>query len=405
MNPKKGVFLIYLSLLGALIFGLVSSSLNAKVLSPDELGGYRFIQSVLAVVSISATFGMLSTAGIIFARKNTSLRLHRMMWNGIASQAIIIVLSILISAFIVVFNSAWWANSILFSVLIIILSGSVVLPLLFQETLRAKGDYWGIFFLNITPQASYFLFVVSFYLLQIKIDGLTCLFFFLCGQLISGGYLLHRAHVKPIPSILAFCLLWRRNINSGLNIYWATILGALTAQSGILLLQFFATSAHVAEFSLALVITAPLTMLPSAVGTAYFSKITKSDGFPISVLLFTWSAVFIFMLMFYFASPFVVLFLYGNKYENVTELAIWCAAASLLQGMGDIYNRYFLISGKSVILLKVAIVVFVISISLNFIFAHNFQSFASAWAKFIGSASYVLILMVLYKFRFLFLDR
>lgn len=399
INHKKGAIIIYCSLLVSLFMGLLSSSLTAKYMLPLDFGGYRFLQSAMTLSATASTLGVFTTFGLICLDKNNESNVI-LLWRGVSAIILFffIVAGLLFPVILIYLSSAegLFELSTLFCMLFV---GASILPLLLQEVLRAEGDSIGLFFLNSLPQIIFLCLFFAILQFNFSIDIKSISLIFFLSQAVTGLLLIHRANGFYLPSIDGFKYLWRKNINLGINIYWATLLGVITAQSGIFILQWLIGGVGVAEFSLSLVISLPLSLLPSAIGTAYFSKLEGGGRFPPKVLFTSWVLILIMAIIYYFLSPILIDVLYGTKYPSVTSLSVICALAALLQGMGDIYNRFFLANRKTKFLFQVALGVMLISVFGGAILVHWFAGIGAAWARLIASLGYVSVMLISYHFK------
>ena len=209
--------------------------------------------------------------------------------------------------------------------------------------------------------------------------------------------------ITLLPDPLGHAHLLKRNRNLGLNVYWATFLAALTAQAGVFALQVFRSTPDVAIFALAVTMSAPLTMLPGAMGTAYFSRLPGAIGFPPRVLACAWGLSIAVATVFCLVAPLAVNVLYGDHYDAVTSSAQLCAVGAVLHGMGDVYNRYYLANRQTNLLLRIAFLTCFVSIIACIPAAIFFGPLGVGAARLIASALYVSALAYKYhgvRYRF-----
>ena len=93
-------------------------------------------------------------------------------------------------------------------------------------------------------------------------------------------------------------------------------------------------------FTLAVTISAPLSMLPAIVGTTFFKRFAKEDRISRKVLTSS-VAVTVLSCIFFIAFIHVVVnFLYNESYSSVSTYAKWLAIGTCLHGLGDMFNRF-----------------------------------------------------------------
>lgn len=399
VGVRSGVFYIYMSLILALAFGLVSSSLTAHLMTESELGQYRFLISSASVVISATSFGMFSSAGTLLAGKG-GRRFRMLVARGAGAQALIVAAASSVCVGVVLYLGADQSAGGTIA-LATLLGSALAWPLLLQEILRARGQLVGLACLNAAPTGLFILLLLGASRhLAAPVDAALCaVLFFLAQGLVSWG-LVFLYRIDLGAQRLGFAYLLTRNRNLGLHVYWASLLGALTAQTGIFVLQSVRTPSEVAVFALAMTLTAPLTMLPSSIGTAYFSRLSGAPGFPPKVIGFGWAASFVVAVMFCLVVPFAVDILYGTRFAEVSLPAQLCGVAAVLHGMGDVYNRYFLANRETRLLLRVATIVCITAIGASLPAGFLFGPTGAALARLASSGAYVLIMGYYYHFAF-----
>lgn len=390
---RRGVIYIYASLMLALCFGLASSSLTAKWMTSEELGTYRFVISCVSVIASGLTFGLYSSAGTLLAGRVTR-RVQRLVAGGASTHSWLVAGGCAVGVAIVFALQAQGFSSLAGAAAM--LAGAMAWPLLLQEILRARGSFIGLAMLNAAPSALFLVLLGASQMMGWIVDSplAATLFFFSQGTVASLLILRHGINLKPDP--VGYVHLLKRNRHLGLNVYWATFLAALTAQAGIFALQMFRSSPDVAVFALAVTVSAPLTMLPGAVGTAYFSRLPGATGFPPRVLAYAWAVSIAVAISFCVAAPFAINVLYGDRYAAVTASAQLCAVGAALHGMGDVYNRYYLANRETKLLLRTAFLTCAGSIFLSIPAGMFVGPLGAGGARLGASALYVAILAYQY---------
>lgn len=395
VGVRSGVLYIYMSLILALAFGLVSSSLTAQLMTENELGQYRFLISSASVVISAASFGMFSSAGTLLAGKGGG-RLRMLVARGAGAQALIVAAACSICVGVVLHLGEDRSAGGMIA-LATLLGGAMAWPLLLQEILRARGQLVGLACLNALPTGLFILLLLgAARLLSGPLDAALCaILFFLAQGLVSWG-LVYRYRIDLRAQRVGYAYLLSRNRSLGLHVYWASLLGVLTAQTGIFVLQSVRTPSEVAVFALAMTLTVPLTLLPSSIGTAYFSRLPGAPGFPPKVIGFGWAASVIVAVMFCLAVPFAVDTLYGTRFAAVSLPAQLCSVAAVLHGMGDVYNRYYLANRETRLLLRVATIVCATAVVAGLPAGFLFGPTGAALARLASSGTYVLIMGLYY---------
>lgn len=396
-SVRRGALYIYISLMVALVCGLASSSLTARLMSESELGVFRFIVSCVSVVASALTLGMFASAGTLLAGRG-SFTFRSLVARGAITQAWLVAIGCAVGVGIALASNDGLDSSGLW-VLAVLFGGAMAWPLLLQEVLRAKGIFNGLAMLNAVPTALFLLLLSGSNAFGWPLNATLCVTLFFLSQGVVSYFLISHYGISVRPDRVGFLYLFKRNTSLGLNVYWASFLAALSAQAGIFSLQLVRTPADVATFSLAVTISAPLTMLPSAVGTAYFSRLAGGNKFPPKVLRYSWLGAAFLVICFGLAVPYVVQVLYGDRYAGVSVPAQICGIAAVLHGMGDVYNRFFLANRETRLLLVVVSVVCFLGLSISLIAGLFFGSEGASIARLLASGIYVGIFCIKYHTR------
>lgn len=366
MTKKIGFIVIYSSLLLSLVLGFSSSSINTKILTESDFSNFKLFQSVVSVLATFLSFGIFSTAAVLYLRRRSDLRYEKIR-SGVFLHLLISCL--FLSIFVFIFLVYRDPGNLIYLIAISFFSGLTPFFLFFQEMFRAKGSYALIALSNCFVQTGYFFIVLLFWYHGVSSSfiGVALLFFTL--QFFLVLYFLFRDKFSLDCSFYFYNFLIGRNKKIGLNVYAATLIATLTAQFPIFFLDYGGNSRDLMFFSLASTLSAPISMIPSSIGTLYFSDLSGGRRYPLRVIYLLLSATLLTVLLFAFFSPFVVDFLYGPSFDKVVFVSIGLAVASALQGVGDVFNRFFLANSRTKFLLNSAIFsFFILILSALFLF-------------------------------------
>lgn len=399
MTAIRGVALLYLSLAAALCLGLLTSSINTRLLSIEEFGRFRFAISALTISSTVSTFGCFATTGLLLVRHKSRRSEKLIMSSALGYACLVCWLNILVCT-ILLAESAFWTNGSAFAGLfIVVLAGSMLLPLMLNEAFRAKARFGRLALLNVLPSLCYLAILGGVYLAGLEVTYISCLAIFMLSQFLSAITVMGVAWQPSKFRLVNLAVLLRINRGLGLSVYWATLLGTVAANVGIFALQSTSTIADVAKFSLGLTLAAPLAMLPSAIGTAYFARLAGTREFPPLVLLASWIGSITVLIFFIFLLPHVIEILYGSDYQDVLNVAIYCSVASVLHGIGDIYNRYYLANRQTKLLFRIVVGVTAVAVIGSYSLSAMYGSSGASVARIGYSGTYVALLLYLYHVR------
>jgi O-antigen/teichoic acid export membrane protein len=338
---------LYVSLLLTLVLGIAVSVINTRLLGPELFGDFKFIQTIWTVGVLFVTLGLLTTGGNLLARQHTPASERPVMGSlliiAVAISLCFIVLMVLASFPLgQLYGAVVGAKIRLYAALVFVFPFQIYL----QEALRGTNDIRGLALLNVLPQLIYIPAALLLnYVRGYSLDSALLLY------LLSFVFtvMLLTVRVKPDFSEV------RRGVREiagsnravGFHIYIATLITTATANLGQFTLAYFHDTKLVGQFMLALTITMPLTMIPNVIATTLFKQFASLDRIPRKVILTSGVLCVTTLIGFLLVIKWVVLLLYTERFVQVVPLAYLCAAGAVVHGMGDIFNRYLLVHGKT----------------------------------------------------------
>ncbi len=386
-----------MSLLISLILGIGVSVINTRLLGPKAFGDFKLLQTVWTVGVLFVTFGLLTTGGNLLTKKQNHNE-ERPLLGGLLLLTLIISLlftgAMLVASFPLgdLYGAEFGEKIRLYAGLLFVFPFQLFL----QEALRGTNRIYSLSFLNTFPQLAYIpAAIAANHYFGFNLDWAILLY--LASMAIS--VLLITILIRPrfsgalgeVSEVLT------RNRGIGSHIYLATLISTATAYLGQFTLGYFQDTRQVGEFSLALTITMPLTMVPNAIATSFFKQFAKSEIISKKVFIASISLSFVTLAAFLLVIEFVVLQLYSNRFINVVPLAYICATGAMVHGLGDVINRFLLANGKTSWLRSNAIQLGLISVFGYIFLVAQYGATGAAYTKIIIAGVYLATMLIYYQ--------
>lgn len=397
-NPRaRQTIALYMSLMISLILGIAVSVINTRFLTPREFGDFKLLQTVWTVGVLFVTFGLLSTGGNLLAKTQTKDDEKNLLGSLLLITAIISMLFIVLMIaaslpFGQLYGEEFGQKVRLYAGLLFVFPFQLFL----QEALRGTNDIYSLAFLNAMPQLFYIPSAIAVkHYLGFSLDW-AILIYLLCTALtVMIISLLSKPSFSNIGTGIYKIL--SRNRSLGVHIYAASLITTTSSYLGQFTLGYFETAQQVGEFSLALTITMPLSMVPNAVATTFFKHFANSDSIPLKVLNASLLLTLLTLIGFILAIKTIILFLYTDRFANVIPLTYLCALGSVIQGMGDVYNRYLLANGKTSLLRVNAMQRGLVSTFGYTFLVFGYGTMGAASTKVIDGLLYLLTMLIHYN--------
>ncbi len=175
--------------------------------------------------------------------------------------------------------------------------------------------------------------------------------------------------VKSINELSPSFVLFRKNFSYGFKSYLICFLGFIVLRSDILLIQYILGYEAVGYYSVAVGLIDKLYMIPIAISTILFPKLTSEDNVvekwrATKKVIHVTIAVMIPLVIFsYSLSSLIILGLYGNEFSESIAAFNWLLPGVLFLSITSVLSSYI----GSIDIPKELILVYVIGIVLNIV--------------------------------------
>jgi len=394
-HNKQIVVLLASSLVG-LLFGVLSSVINTRALSPDFYGDVRYVQNIIAFVSSLLLMGYFVSGSRLLAtsKDEEDCRKLRGVMCIILAITIGIVMLVMLALFLFCQIKSDSNMAILYLSAIPVCGN--VLMLNYVNTVSQGDNHIGrIALARLLPTAIYCL--IAFYIYKVY-SATPVLMLLLFNGIAVVTLTCIILSTRPSFSKLSdvFHRLNEENKAYGFDVYVGSLVDVSTGYiSGITLGWFCETNAQVGFYTLALTLATPLALLPSIIGTTYFKKFAAQNAIDRDVMR---NSIFLTagcLLVFIAMIKIVVGFLYDDSYSVVSQYASILAVGTSLHGFADMLNRFLGAHGQGKMLRNTAFLCGGITVIGSVLFVYLWGIYGAILTRVLSSVV-CLIAMVYY---------
>lgn len=388
----------FISLAGSLLFGILNSALNTRLLGPDSFGEFKFIQTIWGTSILFFTMGFFITGGNLLAAEQDPKRMQSLT-SGVIVLAVGISIIFCISIFCLSFPFGVIFNNQLAMYLRYFACVLFVFPFikLFESVLRGSNQIYRLAFLNTGPQIIYF--GMSLTLSRfIPFSTPIALSIYISGFVIVIFCLLYLSHPNFTNVRIAVQEILSNNYKIGFPIFIAVLIGTASDKISLFALAYFFDTKLVGFFALTLTVTVPLTMMPKAVATTFFKEFSQSEHIHFKIFLLVIILSTIIFLIYTSLIKLLIHRLYGVEYLVILPSVYICSLGSLLHGIGDVFNRFLLSHNKTNWLRTSAMLIGLANIIFYPVTIFCFHLIGAAVAKILIDVFYLFLMSYYYVY-------
>lgn len=398
---NKQVFVLFCSSIAGLLFGVLSSVINTRALDPALYGDVRYVQNIIQFISSLLLFGYFVSGSRLLALSKDEAYSRRIRGIMCAILGGSILFTMAVMAILALFSITAETTNMTSLYLVSIPVCGNVLMLNYINTVSQGDNHIGrISIARLLPTALYCAVAYFIYKHFTATPVLMLLLFNGIAVITLGATILStRPSFKNLKE--SFHLLNEENKAYGWNVYIGSIVTVSTGYiSGITLGWFCDTNAEVGFFTLAYTLAAPLTMLPSIIGTTYFKRFASQNKIDRKILYGSVLLTILSFVVFVFMIEIVVGILYNDKYASVSFYASLLAIGTSIHGIADVINRFLGAHGQGKMLRNSSFASGTIITLGSFVLVYYFNIYGAIATRVLGSFIY-LITMVYYYRKFI----
>jgi len=400
MIGKKnlGVLLLYSATIAGLGFSFLGTILNAKMLSKESFGDFKYIQSYLLLLNSIINFGFFQSGSRLIAASDNNTKIKR-----IKGYLIYLCIAGLCIMFILTLGVRLLGTRVLsdriFHYLLIFFPFFLAHPIMnyFESTFQAERKLVSYSAYKLIPPIAYIICLLIGQKYFSGVISYNIITYYSCFLLtFIGFFIFDRVEFKGKTPELTELL--HANKEFGLQVYYGALWGVGTGYLLTILIGYYnVNNVDVGRYSIAYMLVTLLTFLPTIFGTANFKDFVTAKKLPRNVLLqaIVSSSVLLFLLIFTI-DFWIKLFFKNQSFEVVGLLVKIGALTAVLHGFGDFINKFLIAKGRGRIIKNAAIITGVIQLIAAFILIPRYSAVGAMIANAIGSGAYFLIFLIYY---------
>lgn len=397
---NQAAILYAFTLLGV-VLGFAVSIVNTRFLSVDDYGILKFVQQLFEFLAVLVSFGFSYSIGRMVVHEDEhddENKTHRKIIGvGILINLGIAIISGLFIFFVVFFSEDLVeARAKEYLLLFMPFAFVFIFDLYLKKLFQGSNRIYSLAFFSVLPRFVYLvlagvLILTSYF----NLFSSMVVFYFLSTTLIIAYCYSYKPIFKNLDK--AYTLVRDENKVNGFPIYVGTLANVATAQSLGVLVGIYVDMEAVAYFSLAIVVSSPLQMLPSVIGTTLFKSFAKQDQIPLKVLLASIGLSVLSLIAFWLVIDFVLVLAYSERYLQVSPYAKILAVGMICHGLGDLYNRFIGAHGMGKMLRNGAFISGAVLVLSCIILMPLYDAMGAIWAKTLSSIAYLGAMLYYYK--------
>ncbi len=400
----RQVLMLYAANLAGVPLALVTSIVFTRFLGPQGYGNFAFLDSIFDFGKTIFTLGFFYAGSRAIVLSNLPQKVRE--YYG-STLLILGGLFIIMSVFFVgygLFDPNLSEKGLTGFFLILIPFGWVFMLIPFFDTiLKADNRIKTLAATRFLPKVVLFAGSITIFFLFSGFEGnrLAVVWTIYLMAFVSVFLLvLSRIKMSLKNSRQRIAEIWQQNKSFGLHIYTGGLFyaGSLSL-TGIMLSYYSHDNAGVGFLALALAISRPLELIPSAVATAYFRDFASQAALDkrltrITVLLSMGGLVLTWLLI----GPFIRYF-YSDEFLPVVMLVFPISIAMVLHGMSGLLNRFLEARGKGKAIRNTYIVTGISLVSANAMLIPIYGATGASLAMLFSGIVYISVMVIYYLKR------
>lgn len=398
-NPNgKQIIALYISTIGGVLLGVLSSVINTRFLDPVNYGDVRYVQNLINLFSCIFLLGFFVSGSRLLAISKSKSEA-----NGIKGVMVIFLIITIAALMFMVLLCYFYhvlfqtnMNAILFLFSIPVCAQPLLLNYI-NTTAQGDNQVGRIAYARLLPAL---LYVIAAYFIYSRYGASSALMILL--QWGIACMVLVAIVISTHPDFKEYKkykrLLIEENRKYGLYLYIGSLAMVATQYLPGVTLGFFNTdNRDVALFTLALTISMPLSMLPSIVGTSYFKKFATQQRINNKVFMSTIIITLLSFLAYVAIIQPIVDFLYPVSYSQIGVYASLLAVSRCIYGIGDMVNRFLGAHGLGKEIRNASFATGFCMIIGSIVGVYFFNVWGAIATNIVGSVTYFIVLFYYYR--------
>lgn len=394
-KTAKQTIALYFSQIGAMVFGVLFTILNTRLLTKSEFGTLNFYIQVLTFIALIFEFGYFAAGSRLIALAKDYEK-ERELVGALYILGTIISLAYIFILFIASFFIDDLFNSNVKYLILVGLIPSMAFPFQFliQLIFQGSNEVLKLSVYTLLPRLLYFVFIGIAYIgnfFSLKTSSLFYVISFFISTLFT--VLISKPQFKNFKLHLREIV--EETKRYGFKVYIGRVVGMMGYQSNVLLIQYFAKEIEVANYSLINFFTTPISLFSRSLCTSLFKGFANQDKIPSRVFKVNFIWLISSSIVYLLVGGFILELLFSKKYSEAIPLILPMVIANFFMGAFQPYNFFLSAKGKGIYLRNTAILLSFNTILFNFLLIPILGSMGAALATLI-SIFFNLILHIYY---------
>lgn len=383
-RTAKQTLALYFSQIGAMIFGVLFTIINTRLLTKSEFGTLNFYIQVLTFIALIFEFGYFAAGSRLIALEK-DYKKERELIGALYILGTFISLAYIFTLFIASFFVDDLFKSNIKSLMLVGLIPSFAFPFQFliQLIFQGSNEVLKLSIYTLLPRLLYFIFIGLAYLLSffnLKVTAFFYVLSFFTATIIT--ILISKPQLKNLKKHLGEIA--DETKKYGFKVYVGRVVGMMGYQSNVLLIQYFVKEVEVANYSLINFFTTPISLFSRSLCTSLFKGFANQNEIPSRVFKINFIWLIGISLIYLSIGSFVLELLFSKKYSEAIPLILPMVVSNFFMGAFQPYNFFLSAKGKGNYLRNTALVLSVNTIVFNLALIPLWGAMGAAFATLIS---------------------
>ena len=386
----------------ALPLGAITSIVITQYLGAKVYGDYKFLDSVFKVAIVICNLGLFNAA-------SRALLLNQNRIQAKQYYATILLITICLSVvmsvglFIYAILDPNIESKGLFNALLCLIPFTAVYIInhCFEIVLQADNQIKLLSIVRLLPKIGYLIGGVAalMFLQNIAFSKLliVCYIYFLT-QIVVYLYVF----IKLSPQFRNIGLRWveikKYNREYGIDVYIGALFAVGFAMLPDILISYFGIdNKGVGFYSLALMLSSPLAIIPSTIATIQYRKYAYQTSISAKSIVSTLALSICAMFILWLIIPIFIDYFYPPEFAVVSQYNRIVSLGVLLYGIADFINRFIAAQGRGKLLRNSSFGVGIAVLIFNLALIPHFGAWGAVWSKLIVGIIYLFLMIYCYS--------
>ncbi|MBU2586326.1 MAG: oligosaccharide flippase family protein [Bacteroidetes bacterium] len=383
-RTAKQTIALYISQIGAILFGVLFTVINTRYLSQSEFGTLNFYIQVITFLALIFEFGYF-TAGSRLIAIQKDYQEERKIIGALIVIGLMIVSGFALTLFFASFfiDGLFDSNIQFFLLIGLVPSAAFPFQYLMQLVFQGSNEVIKLSFYNVLPRLFYFA-MIGVAVLTNTFNLTFTAFAYVLSMFVITVLILFMSRPAFKEFKKYFALIKKETKEYGFQVYTGRVAGMMGYQSNILLIQYFVKEIHVANYALVNFFTSPISMFSRSLCTSLFKGFANQNVIPQRVFRVNYIWLLGASIIYLLIGGIALEFLFSNKYTNAVPIILPMVAANFFMGAFQPYNFFLSAKGKGKYLRNTAIVLTVSTLFFNLMLIPSYGALGAAYATLIS---------------------